>query len=239
MESMRTSDNVVTRTRSATAIPSKVRVIPFLRMAAMRTLPTWLFVMAVLLQSLRAYAAETPSEIFVQQNVEKGFAILKDNSLAPQEREVRFRALLRSIIDVKRVAIFALGPYARGASDEQIDHFVNAFSDYFMNMFHFDLHQNFVGQTIAVTGSTVRAADDVIVTTSVVGADTSSAAGMPMNLAFRVRKNAAGNDTIVDVLVGGISMALTERNEFSSYLQQHSGNIEELSAELEKRAVAR
>ena len=234
---MRTSDNVVSRTRSAAAIPSTVGVVRFWQMVVMRTLQTWLFVMAFVLQSLRADAAETPSEIFVQQNIDKGFAILNDTSLALQERENRFRALLRSFVDVKRVAIFALGPYARGASDKQIDGFVSAFADYFTNMFHFDLHQNLGGQTIAVTGSTVRAADDVIVTASVVGADTSSGAGMPMSLAFRVRKNAAGNDTIVDVLIGGISMALTERDEFSSYLQQHGGNIDMLAAVLEARAT--
>jgi hypothetical protein len=59
---------------------------------------------------------------------------------------------------------------------------------------------------------------------------------MPMSLAFRVRKNPAGNDMIVDVLIGAISMA---GDELSSYLQQHGGNIDELSAELEKRAAVK
>jgi phospholipid transport system substrate-binding protein len=112
---------------------------------------------------------------------------------------------------------------------------VNAFSDYFMNMFHLD--QSLGGGTIAVIGATARAADDVIVT--VAAADASPSTGTAMNLAFRVRKNAAGKDTIVDVMVGAISMAATQRDEFSSYLQQHGGNIDQLSAELEKRAAAK
>ena len=60
-----------------------------------------------------------------------------------------------------------------------------------------------------------------------------------MNLSFRVRKNAASDDTIVDVLVGAISMAVTQRDDFSSYLRQQGGNIEKLSAELEERAAAK
>ena len=60
-----------------------------------------------------------------------------------------------------------------------------------------------------------------------------------MSLAFRVRKNPAGNDMIVDVLIGAISMAVTQSDELSSYLQQHGGNIDELSAELEKRAAVK
>jgi phospholipid transport system substrate-binding protein len=196
-------------------------------------------VVALLLQVPPAHAEASPAETFVQQSVEKGFAILKDTNIPPQEREMQFRALMRSIFDFKRVGVFALGPYAKGASDKQIDDFVNAFADYFMTMFHFDSEQNPVGQGIMVTGATARGSDDVIVTAKVAGADAGSAAGMPMDLAFRVRKNAAGNDTIVDVLVGGISMAVTERDAFLSYLQQHSGNIEQLSAELEKRVASR
>ncbi len=206
-------------------------------MAAARALAPYFFAgaAALLLPVSAAHADATSAETFVQQSVDKELAILKDSSLAQRERETCSRALLRSIIDVKRVAIFVLGPYAHDASDKQIDDFVNAFSDYFTNMFHLD--QNFGGGTIAVTGATARAADDVIVT--VAGADASPSIGTAMNFAFRVRKNAAGNDTIVDVLVGAISMAVTERDEFSSYLQQHGGNIEQLSEELEERAAAK
>ncbi len=210
-------------------------------MVAARALAPYFFAgaVALLLQVPSAHADAKSAETFVQQSVDQEFAILKDTSTAQQEREIRSRALLRSIIDVKRVAMFALGPYARDASDKQIDDFVNAFSDYFLNMFHSDLDQSSGQGTIAITGATARAADDVIVTASVAGADARSPTGTPMTLGFRVRKNAAGNDTIVDVLVGAISMAVTQRDEFSSYLRQHGGNIDQLSAELEKRAAAK
>ena len=210
-------------------------------MVTARALAPYFFAgaVAVLVRVPAAHADATSAETFVQQSVDKEFAILKDTSLAQQERETRSRALLRSIIDIKRVAMFALGPYARAASDKQIDDFVSAFSDYFLNMFHSELDQSSGGGTIAVTGATARAADDVIVTASVAGAAMRSPTGVPMTLGFRVRKNAAGNDTIVDVLVGAISLAVTQRDEFSSYLQQHGGNIDQLSAELEKRAAAK
>jgi phospholipid transport system substrate-binding protein len=192
---------------------------------------------ALLLQVPSAHAGATPAESFVQQSVNKGFAILKDASLTKQERDTQFRALLRSIIDFKRIAIFALGPYAQHASDRDLDGFVNAFSDYLLNMFHLD-PQNAGAPTISVTGSKARAADDVIVTANIAGADTGAQAGMPLGLAFRVRKNAAGNDTIVDILVGGVSVAVTQRDEFAAWLQQHGGNVAQLSAELEMRVAA-
>ena len=185
-----------------------------------------------------AHAATTPAETFVQQSVSKGFAILKDGSLTKQERTSQFRAFMRSTIDFKRMGVFALGSYAQKASDKQIDDYVTAFSDYLMSMFHLDQDQDVGGQAIAVTGSKTRSADDVIVNASLGGADASSPTGMPVNLAFRVRKNAAGNDMIADILLGGVSVAVTQRDEFSSFLQQHAGNIALLSAELERRAAA-
>jgi len=185
-----------------------------------------------------AHAAASPAETFVQQSVTKGFAILKDASLTKQERVSQFRTFLRSTIDFKRIAVFALGSYAQKASDKQVDEFVNAFSDYLMGMFHLDQDQSAGGPAIAVTGSTTRSADDVIVNASLGGADATSSAGASVNVAFRVRKNAAGNDMIVDILLNGISVAVTQRDEFSSFLQQHGGNIAQLSAELERRVTA-
>ncbi len=185
----------------------------------------------------QAYADSRPAESFVQQSINKSFAILKDASLSKQERETQFRSLLRSIIDFKRIAVFALGPYAGHASDKDVDGFVNAFSDYLISMFHLDQDPHAGGAAVAVTGSTEHAADDVIVTAKVSGADAASQTGMPLSLGFRVRKDAAGRDVIVDILISGVSVAVTQRDEFSSWLQQHGGSVAELSAELERRAA--
>ena len=185
-----------------------------------------------------AHAAATPAETFVQQSVSKGFGILKDGSLTKQERTHQFRAFLRSTIDFKRIAVFALGSYAQKASEKQVDEFVNAFSDYLMSMFHLNQDQSPGAPAISVTGSTTRSADDVIVNASLGGADASSPTAGQVKIAFRVRKNSAGNDMIVDILLGGVSVAVTQRDEFSSFLQQHGGNIAQLSAELERRVAA-
>ena len=214
---------------------SVIRPVRFAR----RALASCLLATAVafLASALPAQAAATPAETFVQQSVSKGFGILKDNSLSKQERINQFRAFLRSTIDFKRIAVFALGAYSQKASDKDVDGFVNAFSDYLMSMFHLDQDQNLGAQTIAVTGSTTRAADDVIVTANIGSAGASTPAGTPLNLAFRIRKNAAGNEQIVDILLNGVSVAVTQRDEFSSWLQQHGGNVAQLSAELERRVA--
>ena len=210
-------------------------------MAASRRLAPYILAgaAALMLRIPLAHAETSPAEAFVQQSVNKGFAILKDGSLSQQERQAQFRTWLRSVIDFRRVAVFALGSYAKNASDKQVDEFVNAFSNYLISMFHLDGgDQTGATPAVAVTGSQTRAADDVIVNAKIGGADASAQAASSMTVSFRVRKDASGKDVIVDILVGGVSVAVTQRDEFATYLQQHGGNIAELSAELQKRVAA-
>jgi hypothetical protein len=65
--------------------------------AVLRALTLGLIVIAAgLLPSTPTYAAATPAEVFVQQNVHNGLAVLNDRGLTPQERDMRqFCALER------------------------------------------------------------------------------------------------------------------------------------------------
>jgi len=233
----RHGDKMTRNYRMTRSTASKARAIDAC-MAASRKLAPYILVgaAALMLRIPLAHAADTtPAETFVQQSVNKGFGILKDASLSKQERQAQFRTWLRSVIDFKRVAVFALGSYAKNASDSQVDEFVNAFSNYLISMFHLDGDGNLGSTALAVTGSQTRAADDVIVNAKIGGPEASAQPATTMTVSFRVRKDAAGKDVIVDILVGGVSVAVTQRDEFATFLQQHGGNVAELSAELEKR----
>jgi len=213
---------------------SRTRYGPGTCKAVLRAL-TPLFVMSLMLQSPSAHAAPSPPEMFVQQNVDKGLVILNNNSLARPERDTEIRALLLSITDVKRLALFTLGANARGASDSQLDDFVRAFSGFFAVVFQHDL-EHATGEAIIVTGSQTRGPDDVIVNATLAGPG-GTVSIVPVKIAFRVRKNAGGADVIVDLQVEGIWMALTQRDEFASYLGQHGSNITLLTAELASRTM--
>ena len=214
---------------------SRTRYGPGTCKAVLRAL-TPLFVMSLMLQSPSAHAAPSPPEMFVQQNVDKGIVILNNNSLARPERDTEIRALLLSITDIKRLALFTLGANARGASDSQLDDFVRAFSGFFAVVFQHDL-EHATGEAIIVTGSQTRGPDDVIVNATLVGPGGTLSSTVPVKIAFRVRKNAGGADVIVDLQVEGIWMALTQRDEFASYLGQHGSNITLLTAELASRTM--
>ena len=75
------------------------------------------------------------AESFVQSKIDQGFTILKDSALSSDERRSKFAELLRSIIDTRRVALFTLGPYARQASQADIDNFVQAYGHFVTGLY--------------------------------------------------------------------------------------------------------
>jgi phospholipid transport system substrate-binding protein len=172
-------------------------------------------------------AQATPaSEAFIQQNLDKANVILTTASLSDDERHEQLRALLLGLAASRRIALFTLGPYANGAAPRDVNAFVGAFTNYSMAVYENALDR-YKGQTLKVTGSSDRAADDSLVQTEFANPESTNAA--PIRLAFRVRRTENGAPTITDIQVEGVSFASAQRADFTAYLQQHNGSIPELS----------
>src|SRR5437879_5576971 len=88
----------------ALSIRTVMSIVAYRCMATMRVLSPYLFA-AVFVVLAPAARAATPAEIFVQENINKGYAILNDTAVPPQERNGGFRALLTGIMDSKRIAL--------------------------------------------------------------------------------------------------------------------------------------
>ena len=198
---------------------------------------TRMFVLA--LAAVFAFALAAPparaaneSETFVQQNINVGLSILNDSSMSAGQRRDKFRAFILGLTDMRRIAMFTLGRYKRGASDKDIDDFAGAFTDYANAVYEQSLTK-YKGQTMKVVGSTQRSPTDTIVNVQV--PDTKG--GQPINAAFRVMTD-TGKPQVVDVEVEGVWLAITQRDQFAGYLQQNGGNLPLLSNYLRQQARA-
>ena len=188
------------------------------------------FVMIGTLAVSNAHAANS-AETFVQSTIDRTYAILNDGALSPTEREQQFRTLLLSVVDVRRVALFTLGPYARGAAEADLETFERTFAEFLTRVYQRGL-DNYASPK--VTGSTERAPGDVIVN---VTASPPSGTGPQLQLAFRVRSTNGAGEAITDIQVEGAWLAIVQRGDFTAYLQQHKADIAGLAMELEKRTA--
>jgi len=178
-------------------------------------------------------ASANPAEAFVQQNIDKGYGILNNAQLSDNDRRAQFRDFMLMLTDTKRIGAFTLGQYANSASKPDVDAFTNAFTDYAVAVYESRLSK-YKGQTLKVTGSTERAADDVVVNADLVS-PTAGANAQTFKVAFRVRKTSEGRPTITDIQVEGIWLALSQRSDFTAFLQQHNGNVQALTDDLKRQ----
>ena len=155
--------------------------------------------------------------------------------MSDADRREQFRNLLLGLAATKRVALFTLGPYANKGAPAEVDDFVAAFTKYTIAVYEKGLNR-YEGQALKVIGSTDRAADDSVVQAQIVNPNQASA--QPIKLGFRVRKSETGAPTITDLLLEGVSLATTERDEFTAYLKEHNGSIPELTKRLATMATS-
>jgi len=181
---------------------------------------------------VKAAPEANPAEAFVQHNIEKGYTILNSTTLGEEQRRAQFRDFMLSLTDARRIGMFTLGPYANRASKEDIEAFIDAFSDYAVAVYESRLSK-YKGQTLKVTGSVQRATDDVVVNTDVINPATPNA--QPYKAAFRVRKTSDGRPIVTDIQVEGVWLALSQRSDFNGFLAQHMGRIPDLTSDLQRQ----
>lgn len=184
--------------------------------------------------ALRPALAANPAEAFVSDNINKGLGILNNKALSTDQRRSQFEGFLLGLVDMKRIAQFTLGNYRRTASPADIASYEDAFQDYATATYQF-YFSKYSGQSLKVTGSQERAADDVIVTTQLID-PTDKSGRKPLEVDFRIRTN-TGKPVLVDVSVEGIWLTLSQRDMVVSVLGSGNGGIPALNAQLHQMAA--
>jgi phospholipid transport system substrate-binding protein len=192
--------------------------------------PIWLslaFALALFLVPAKA-AAPSDAAGFVNDLVNTALKTLDNKQLSEEERAKTFRDLLDKDFDMPRISRFVLGPYWREASDQEKQQFQKLFEDYVVRSYA-QRFGEYSGEQVKVTGSRPESETSTLVQSQVVRQN-----GPPAKVDWRVRKDDKGFK-IVDVDVEGVSMVLTQREEFSSVIQRSGGTVAGLNKELQQK----
>lgn len=150
---------------------------------------------------------------------------------APTDRttkEEAFKSLMEESADLRQVAGFAVGRYARSMSPAQKDRYVEAFKSFIARTYvkRFDEYQ---GETISVLRTRDGGNRGVLVESEI------ARAGQPPLAVGWLVNDRSGRPLIADLQVEGISMAQSQRSEFTAMIDERSGNIDRFIADLEGR----
>jgi len=137
----------------------------------------------------------------------------------------KFDELLDRGFDVEFTGRFVLGRYWRAATPAQQEEYLHLFERLIVQTY-VDRFKTYAGETFEVSAGR-KDGRDVFVESRIVR----PGGAPPITVEWRVRPE-AGNYRIIDVVVEGVSMAITQRNEMASVIQRKGGRIEGLLEEL-------
>lgn len=193
--------------------------------------PAILFCMMLPLAASGEARAGEEAASFVQKMGDKALSSLTAKDLAATERESRVRRLLHTNFDVPTIGRFALGTYWKDASAAQRDKYMSLFEDMIVKTYS-QRFAEYSGQQFKVGKVLESSARDSVVDSQIL-----QDGGPPVSVQWRVR-NKDGQMKVVDVIVEGISMGVTQRSDFAAVIQSGGGKVDALLASLEKRQNA-
>ena len=175
-----------------------------------------------------ATVAPDQAESFIQDLSQKAIAVLRDSSKTEEEREAVFRGLLKSGFDMNFIGRFVLGVNWRQATPQQREDYQALFNDYVLKTYSARLG-GFTNEEFKVMSSQPAGKRDVMVHSQVLRKD-----GPPITADWRVRL-VDGEPKVIDVVVEGVSMSISQRQEFASVVQSKgmNGLIETLRARVD------
>ena len=180
-------------------------------------------------------AAETSpgkAKAFIGGLSGQALKVLRADGVPLGDKEKQVRSLLAENIDLDQIGRFVLGRALRKASAEHRDQFQALFREFVLLTYSRRLG-DYSGQTFEVVGARPVGKRDVLVSTHI-----SRSGGPPIETGWRVRNGPNGHK-ILDVVISGVSMAVTQRSEFRSVLSKRGmeGLIELLRAQVSKIAA--
>lgn len=163
-------------------------------------------------------AADTEAaKNFVDKMAQTGIGFLGNEGLTDEQRTAEFRKLLNANFDMATIGRFALGRYWKTATPAQQTEYQKLFKTMIVEIYS-RRFKEYNGQELEVTGARADGETDVMVSSSIIPPN-----GQKVSVDWRVR-----NNKVVDILVEGVSMALTQRSDFASVIQRGGGNVDVL-----------
>ena len=164
-----------------------------------------------------ADANVSPSE-FIASLGDRAVSALTGPQLSREERETRFREMLETHFDVPAIGKFVLGRYWRAATDEEKQEFLKLFEELLVKSYARRFAE-YSGESFEVRNVREEANGEALVQSLVVRPSAEN-----IRVDWRLRSNNS-EFRVLDVIVEGLSMAVTQRDEFASVIQSKGGKV--------------
>ena len=151
------------------------------------------------------------------------------SKLSEEEKIIRLKKIGEKSVDIKGVGLYTLGKYRKTLNDEQKIQYEELFKDYFLKSFSGRL-VGYSDAKIAVLSEEIKNEKYTIVYSKLIG----TSERPEVKIDWRVYTKNPENPLIRDLVIEGLSLARTQKEEFNSIIANNDGNIEALFENLNK-----
>tara|TARA_B100001996_G_scaffold122528_1_gene92661 strand:- start:53 stop:643 length:591 start_codon:yes stop_codon:yes gene_type:complete len=167
-------------------------------------------------------------DVFVQSTVNRASKILADN-ISKDEKIEKLKLIAKETVDIKGIGLYTLGSVRKSLNSEQKNTYNNIFEKYFLKSFSSRLAE-YTNPEIDVYDKKILNENYTIVNSLLLAKDDRP----EVKIDWRIYTKNPNNPLIRDLIIEGLSLARTQKEEFSSILNSNDGNINALFKVLEE-----
>ncbi|MEQ8807107.1 MAG: ABC transporter substrate-binding protein [Rhodospirillales bacterium] len=189
--------------------------------------------LAVAPQTARAEVSTDEVKSFVNSMASSAINSLTGKDIAREVRKERFRTLVHDFFAIKSIGKWVLGRHWRRATPEQRDEYLQLFENMLLERY-VDGFKDYSGESLEISRAEKRQENDFIVHTML-----KRPGGQPVEVSWRVgvgERDGKHIFKIVDIIVNGLSMALTQQKEFNSVISNNGNSVDSLLEKMREMA---
>ncbi len=169
-----------------------------------------------------SYAYSIEPDVFVQSIVNRASQILSKN-ISKEDKMNELKMIAKETVDITGIGLYSLGSHRKGLSKDQLANYKNVFEKYFLKSFSSRLAE-YSNPQIEVNSKKKLNDNYTIVSSTLVATDNRP----KVKIEWRVYTKNPENLLIRDLIIEGLSLARTQKEEFSSIINSNDGKIEAL-----------
>jgi|TARA_B110000438_G_C15765146_1_gene629208 phospholipid transport system substrate-binding protein len=174
------------------------------------------------------YSYSIEPDVFVQSTVNRASEAL-NNKFTKEEKIEKLKQIASETVDIKGIGFYTLGAYRKKITDNQIKQYETLFEKYFLKSFSSRLAE-YSNPEIEVLSKEKLNQNYTMVSSILVATEQRPA----VKIDWRIYTKNSKNPLIRDLIIEGLSLARTQKEEFASIIQSSDGNINALFATLEE-----
>jgi len=181
-----------------------------------------IFTILISITSFNSLSYSIEPDVFVQSTVNRAASTLGGN-LSKEQRVEELKKIAKETVDIYGVGMYSLGATRKSLNDEQLKTYNQVFENYFLKSFA-DRLAEYSNPIIEVNSKEKLNENYTIVSSTLVATDKRP----EIKIEWRIYTKNPDTPLIRDLIIEGLSLARTQKEEFSSIIQSANGDVNAL-----------